>query len=266
MSNTRQAAAEPVLRGYAVTHPPGSAQVRIEPGWDQLLYTASGVLTLLSGPDSVGPDSIGQGPGGRVWTVPPHRAVWIPAGDPVIMTNRRPVAVRALFLPTGSYPAPPGATAFTLPRFGRELLLHVVGNCPFFDDRPVDAALRTVLLDQLTRWSTAPLGLPIPRDPRGRAFADAAVHDAPVGTEALARRVGASTRTLERIFRAQTGTGLGAWRRRAAILGSLDTLLGTGSVTEAALAAGYGTPSAYITAFRRELDATPGQYLRAVPG
>lgn len=56
---------------------------------------------------------------------------------------------------------------------------------------------------------------------------------------------------------------LGAWRRRATILASLDTLLATGSVTEAAMAAGYGTPSSYITAFRRELNATPGAYLRA---
>ncbi len=97
-----------------------------------------------------------------------------------LAAGRRP----ALFPPTAATRRHPGATAFTLPRFGRELLLHVVGNCPFFDDRPVDAALRTVLLDQLTRWSTARWacryrGTPWP------AFADAAVvHDAPVGTGA----------------------------------------------------------------------------------
>ena len=44
-------------------------------------------------------------------------------------------------------------------------------------------------------------------------------------------------------------------------MASLDTLLATGSVTDAAMAAGYGTPSAYITAFRRELDTTPGSFL-----
>ena len=105
-----------------------------------------------------------------------------------------------------------------------------------------------------------PLGLPVPRDPRGRAFVDA-VRDAPARSDRA--RAGASTRTLERIFRRETGLSLGAWRRRANIMASLDTLLATGSVTDAAMAAGYGTPSAYITAFRRELDTTPGGFLRS---
>ncbi len=229
-----------------MTHPPGVAEVRIQDGWDQLLYTASGVLTVR-GDDAV-------------WTVPPDRALWIPAGERVIMTCHRAVAVRALYLPAAGddVAARRRMRALALPRFGRELLLHMVTRCPLWYHRPVDRALRTLLVDQVTQWADAPLGLPIPRDPRGRAFVDALTAGA---TDPI--RVGASTRTLERLFLAETGVSLGAWRRRARILASLDTLLATGSVTDAAMAAGYGTPSAYITAFRREMDATPGTYGRA---
>jgi hypothetical protein len=250
MSNSRQysrqAADEPVVRGYAVTHPAGSARVRIQDGWDQLLYTASGVLTIRSN--------------GGVWTIPPDRALWIPAGEPVIMSGRRPVAVRALYLPAdGDVVAASGRMrALALPRFGRELLLHMVTRCPLYDHRPVDRALRTVLVDQVAQWADAPLGLPIPRDPRARAFVDALTAGA-----AEPIRIGASTRTQERLFLAETGISLGAWRRRATVLASLDTLLATGSVTDAAMAAGYGTPSSYITAFSSDLRATPGSYLRA---
>lgn len=234
------------MRGYAVTHPPGAAQVRIQDGWDQLLYTARGVLTVRSA----------QG----VWTIPPDRAVWVPAGERIVMVNRRPVAVRALYLRSAS--PPPATRVLGVPDFGRALLVHVVRSCPLYADRPVHRALCTVLLDELRGWSAAPLGLPLPRDPRGRAFAEAA-HFSASRSAALAREVGTSVRTLERIFLGELGLGLGAWRRRATILASLDTLLATGSVTEAAMAAGYGTPSTYIAAFRRELDATPGAYLRA---
>lgn len=246
MSNSRHRDDEPVVRGYAVTHPPGAAQVRIQDGWDQLLCTARGVLTVRA--------RLG------VWTIPPDRAVWVPAGEQITMVNRRPVAVRALYLRAA--PSPPATTVLGVPEFGRALLLHVVRSCPLSADRPVHRALRTVLLDELRRWSAAPLALPLPRDPRGRAFAEAA-HLSSAPSAVIAREVGTSVRTLERIFLGELGLGLGAWRRRATILASLDTLLATGSVTDAAMAAGYGTPSAYITAFRRELDATPGAYLRA---
>jgi AraC-like DNA-binding protein len=55
---------------------------------------------------------------------------------------------------------------------------------------------------------------------------------------------------------------LGAWRGRAHILGSPDLLAGGASVTTAGIAAGYGTPSAYVTAFRRESGVTPRQFVR----
>lgn len=254
MSNLRQGQAEPAVRGYAVTHPPGSAEVRIESGWDQLLYTASGVLTART-------DS-------GLWIIPPDRALWIPSGERVVLVNRRSVAVRALYFPATDRLLPPRPRAFAVTRFGRELLLHAVRDAPLDMGRPVHRALRVLLVDQIQRWSSEPLGLPVPRDPRARAFVDVlqGSRDAANGhdsTDAIARSVGTSTRTLERIFHRETGTGVGAWRRRAAILTSLDTLLATGSVTDAAMVAGYGTPSAYITAFRRELDATPGAYLRA---
>lgn len=246
MSNTRHRDDEPLVRGYAVTHPPGTAQVRIQDGWDQLLYTARGVLTIRSS----------RG----VWTIPPDRAVRVPAGERIVLVNRRPVAVRAVYL--RSLTSSPATGVLGVPDFGRALLLHVVRACPLYADRPVHRALRTVLLDELDRWSAAPLGLPLPQDPRGRAFAEAA-HFSPRRSAVIAREIGTSVRTLERIFQGELGLGLGAWRRRATILASLDTLLATGSVTDAAMAAGYSTSSAYITAFRRELDGTPGAYLRA---
>ena len=56
-----------LTRSYAVTHPRnvGLADRRYR-AWDQLAFAAEGVMTVTT-------------PHGD-WVVPPHRAVWIPAG------------------------------------------------------------------------------------------------------------------------------------------------------------------------------------------
>src|SRR5436309_1694231 len=57
---------EPPVRGYAVTHPHGPVILPRAEGWDQLIYAASGVMTVHTGDG--------------VWVVPPDRAVWVPSG------------------------------------------------------------------------------------------------------------------------------------------------------------------------------------------
>ena len=77
---------------------------------------------------------------------------------------------------------------------------------------------------------------------------------------AVAKRAGASVRTLERLFKDETGLSFGAWRQRARLLQSLVLLADGANVTQAALAVGYATSSAFVTAFKALLGATPGQY------
>ena len=249
MSISRHGADEPAVRGYSVTHPPGVVLLPNEPGWNQLLYTASGAMTI----------TVRTG----MWTIPPHRALWLPDRARATVSNRSPVGVRSLYLSISLHALPDTPRAVSLPRFCRELLLHAVRCCPLDLDEPVDDALLTVLVDQLRRLPDAPLWLSRPIDRRAVDFAAAATEEPGSGSEFLARRVGASRRTLERIFRAETGFSLGSWRRRANILGSLDWLAAGGTVTEAAMAVGYSTPSAYVAAFKRELGATPRAFLRS---
>ncbi|ADP79646.1 AraC family transcriptional regulator [Pseudofrankia inefficax] len=248
MSISRHDRAEPAVRGYAVTHPPGVAALPIQAGWDQLLYTASGAMTIST-------------PAGS-WFIPPHRALWIPDGAQATVRNRSPAAVRNLYFATPLGVAPPRAQAVAVPeRFGRELLLHAVRRCPLDLGDPVHAALLTVLVDQLRGLPEASVWLPWPSDPRASDLATALVADPAAGLTSLAHRVGASRRTLERAFGAETGLSLGAWRRRARILSSLDTLAAGASVTQAAIEAGYATPSAYVAAFKQELGQTPRHFL-----
>lgn len=248
MSKIRQPTdAEPAVRGYAVTHPPGRARLPSGSGWDQLLYAEAGTLTVATARGS--------------WTVPPYRALWLPDGDPAIATNRFPVKVRSLYLASALRALPGPARTMRLSDLVRELVLHAVRNCPLDTDDRLDAALLTVLLDQLPRLLEAPLWLPEPESAQARSAADLIRRDWTTPLPEVARAVGTSRRSLERAFAASTGLPLGAWRRRARILGSLD-YLGSGlSVGRTAVLVGYSSPSAFVTAFANELGATPRRYL-----
>jgi len=54
----------------------------------------------------------------------------------------------------------------------------------------------------------------------------------------LDKRAGASVRTLERLFKDETGLSFGAWRQRARLLQSLVLLADGANVTQAAFAVG----------------------------
>ena len=76
---------------------------------------------------------------------------------------------------------------------------------------------------------------------------------------ALARKAGASLRTLERCFVAETGASVGDWRRRVRLFHALRLLEGGASVTEVALEVGYASTSAFSHAFARQFGRSPSR-------
>jgi AraC-like DNA-binding protein len=87
--------------------------------------------------------------------------------------------------------------------------------------------------------------------------------DDPAGGRTLAelgRAVGASQRTLSRLFRRDTGMTFPQWRAQLRLQHAMP-LLATGStVTGAATATGYAHTSAFIAAFRDAFSTTPAVY------
>ena len=107
-----------------------------------------------------------------------------------------------------------------------------------------------------------PLQLPSPRDVRARRVADALRRDpADARTlEALSGSAGASKRTLERVFAAETGMTFGTWRQQLRLLHATRLLAAGEKVTVAATEAGYESTSAFIAMFRRAMGTTPSRY------
>jgi len=127
---------------------------------------------------------------------------------------------------------------------------------------PAHANLIGVLVDQIEALPVIPLRVPAPRDPRAKRAADWLRENPSDGAslERVARRVGASKRTLERLFARDTGLSFGAWRQQMRLMQALERLAAGESVTEVALAVGYESTSAFVSRFRRVLGTTPGKY------
>jgi len=147
----------------------------------------------------------------------------------------------------------------------RELILRAVQVGALDAHIPEQKRLIGVILDELKVLIAVPLQLPQPRDPRAVRFA--ALANAPTGnlsTEALLRQCGTSRRTMERLFRAETGMSLGQWQRRQTLLRALRVLAAGESVSEVAADLGYSSASAFIAVFRRELGQTPKRYFEGI--
>ena len=80
----------------------------------------------------------------------------------------------------------------------------------------------------------------------------------------LARQAGASLRTIERCFLAETGIAVGDWRRRVRLFHALRLLEAGTSVTEVALEVGYANTSAFSHAFARQFGRSPSKPYHAV--
>ncbi len=252
MSQTRQIEPDPdgyPVRGLAATYRTGHRLDLHTHPWAQLVYAATGVMQVET-PHAA-------------WLVPPTRAIWVPPNMPHAIEMRGTVAMRTLYLtPTDPQGRLARCRALEVAPLLRELILHIVRLGMLAADNPEHERLGELLVDLLAADKAAPLELPLPKDPRARGFAAKILAEpgADASLAALARGSGASLRTLQRLFLAETGLPLEPWRRRARMQQGVVALSAGASVTEAALECGYQSPSAFIAAFRRQFGETPGRY------
>ncbi len=195
------------------------------------------------------------------WAVPPHRGVWIPAGVPHAHEAYGPTEMRAIVFDRTVNPLRADCpTVLAITPLLREVVIALT------DEGDLTAGqrrnLERVVLDQLRRVEALQVFLPSPSDPRLRDIA--VILDAdPADGRTLAQlgtAVGASERTLSRLFRSETGMSFPQWRAQLRLHRSLTLLAAGASVTSIAAACGYSGPSAFIHAFKHAFGTTPGAY------
>ena len=238
-----------MIRTLAATYSPGHIIPTHSHDWHQLLYAAEGVMTIDTSSGS--------------WVVPPHRAVWIPGYVQHSVRMSGAVSMRTLYLALDlSKALPTECCIVNVPPLLRELILEAVSRRTLQRSTAAEARLIGVILDQIEALPAAPLQLPMPRDARANKVAELlqANPAEPASLHQIAKHTGASPRTIERLFRAETKMGFAKWRQRLRLLHALRLLAAGESVTNVALEAGYDSTSAFISMFRRELGTTPSRY------
>ena len=129
-------------------------------------------------------------------------------------------------------------------------------------DRAALARLRRVLVDELHEAHEQPLQLPEPRDDRLQAIAEI-MYQQPADNTSLAelgKRIGASGRTLSRLFHNELGMTFYEWRTQLRIYHALVLLADGHDTTHVAHACGWANPSSFIAAFTSIIGTTPGRH------
>ena len=216
---------------------------------DQLVYASTGIMTIHTDEGT--------------WVVPTQRAVWIPARMPHWIQISGAVSMRTLyFKPRYFASLPRCCQVLNVSPLLRELIVQCCQFAGLTRRNPKQAHLIELLLDQLQVAPVVGLQLPNPVEPRAAAVAAALLH-APADErflDEICRQAGAGRRTIERIFCRETGMTLGRWRQQLRLMHAMQLLAQGSPITNAALDAGYSTPSAFIYMFRRALGTTPGKY------
>ena len=238
------------VRSLALTFRPGATLGEHAHVWGQLVFASAGVMRVATD--------------AATWLVPPTKAIWIPAGLTHQILFGGEVAMRTLYIaPSRAAALPSEPRALAVAPLLRELILHILKIGMLTPERPEHDRLAGLLIDLMRAARPQDLCLPLPRDRRALALA---VHlqarpDDDRGLAVLAKQAGASLRTLQRLFVRETGLTLEAWRQKARLIHSVACLTAGASVTDAALGSGYRSVGAFIGAFSRQFEVTPGRYL-----
>jgi AraC-like DNA-binding protein len=239
--------------------------------WHQLVHVRSGLAVVRSDE--------------RTWLAPPTWAVWMPAGVRHAIRFAGPTALRVVYLRAadgclaeaagtsdrrgGGAGAPEGVgeAGGLSTRVGAMAVSPLLGELVerasvigVLDRRdPVEAALATLLVAELTDVGPPPLAVPEPASATARHAAELLTTGMAVGPVAAA--VGVGRRTLERTFLTETGLPVGRWRQYRLLLRGLEEVAAGATVQAASAVAGYRTPSAYVAAFRAAFGTTPARFL-----
>lgn len=211
----------------------------------QVMYVSAGVVEMTTAFGS--------------WIAPPQRALWVPAGqwhEHVFHGASRSHTVG--FDPETDPLRTAEPAVLLVGPLLRELIVTYAGGLVDGDE---ERRLRSVLIDQLRRARHDSLHVPLPRSP---VLANAcAIVLADLSTPRtiadLGAEVGASARTLSRLFQVELTTSYPQWRTQARLAQAVRELAEGRSVTQVSTSCGWSSPSAFIDAYRRNLGHTPGR-------
>ncbi len=254
LSPTRQAeilpfeTAERPIVGFSRDYPSGLTTGFHAHPRAQLVYAISGVMRVETRSSN--------------YVVPPTTALLLPADVEHAVRMDGPVAMRELFLrEEATDRLGTRSRVIVVSPLLRELIVAVCAEPVDWKPDGRGYHLAELVISEIELSTTMPLGLPLPKDSRLRRVVSALrnrPHDNR-GLEEWTEVGNASSRTLARLFRAETGLSFRQWRQQARLTEALSALSVGATPTKAAAIAGFNSVPAFGVAFREFFGMTPGQ-------
>lgn len=235
------------------------ADTHFEPhrhAWAQLAYCSRGVLQVTAQRGAVPGDE-------TTFIVPPSRAVWVAPGARHWVDVLESAVFRTLYIHASATPPGwEGSRVIVVSPLLRELVEAL--DAPRLA-RPRESLLASLVLEELRAAATQELGVPLPPpggDKRLRALCEAALREPGHRTRLAdwAGEIGASERTLARLFQAELHMGYLQWRQQAVLAHALPLLARGAPVSEVAAATGYASESAFSAMFRSAMGQPPRRF------
>ncbi|NRB67669.1 MAG: helix-turn-helix transcriptional regulator [Vibrio sp.] len=198
-----------------------------------------------------------------VCILPPTKAVWIPP-DTVhraFMTNV--VAYRSLYFDCNAFRCPDSITIIEV----SELLKALINKMAFWPvDKPeIEMNNYTALFwEEFDHSKTYSYELPLPTDRRLNSFRLRVSDEAFLAPDlvTLANSAGASTKTVTRIFKAETGMSYQEWKQQWRTLKAIELLCRERQVSDVAHWLEFSSDSAFIAFFKRQMGQTPLSFMK----
>lgn len=197
------------------------------------------------------------------WLLPPRRAGWMPPGVEHTVSISGDLSGWGVFIVPEvctQLPAEPCVLGTS------ELMVALVRRASQWAEQaslqPPQERVMAVLLDELRLARREPLHLSMPSDRRLRRVTQAllAQPEDNRSQQQWAEWAGLSTRSLSRLFRAETALSFAQWRQQARLSRALEQLAEGEPVASVADRLGYASPSAFIAMFRRCFGQSPTRY------
>ena len=227
--------------------------------WAQLAYCASGVVQVTAARHAGAKEEV-------AFIVPPSRAVWIAPGALHQVHVVEAAHLRTLYIDASA--APHGFADGCRVIVVSALLRELIGALDVGASAAREAMLTALVLDEIAHADVQPIGVPLPDartgDKRLRALCEAVLR-APAERATLAEwaaDVGASERTMARLFREQLGLSYPRWRQQAVLAHALPLLARGVPVGQVAARSGYESDSAFSAMFRAAMGQSPRHFMR----
>jgi AraC-like DNA-binding protein len=195
--------------------------------------------------------------------LPPSRAAWIPSGVRHRAVMQQSVDYRSIYLtPTLCAGLPQQVCVIEVSPLLRAVL-EPIALADFDTDWQQDkfVHLLGLCLCEIREAAQQPMLLPLPWDKRLAPLL-ASLDQLPPELQVLEAQIGASGRTIGRIFQRETGMSYQQWRQQWRLLRAIELLTTGRNIGYSAFELGFASDSAFIAFFKNMTGMTPGAWLK----